>query len=147
MRILNLRGKNTDEFFRDTLCPLSLCAKDSTQNHKEHKNPQRHLGELQTAYQTFSKSYEDYQFFLKTNYHNNKIKVIKKQIHTQNLILQKTKKQLELAHKQLEAAEQVFKIDSNLYEKKVLSNAEYQNAKNIYLQRLQSYQLWKKISV
>jgi len=98
------------------------------------------LGELQTAYQTFSKSYEDYQFFLKTNYHHNKIKVIKKQIHTQNLILQKTKKQLELAHKQLEAAEQVFKIDSNLYVQKVLSNAEYQNAKNIYLQHLQSFE-------
>jgi len=87
------------------------------------------LGELQTAYQTFSKSYEDYQFFLKTDYHHKKIKVIEKQIRTQNLILQKTKKQLELAHKQLEAAEQVFKIDSNRYVQKVLSTAEYQNAK------------------
>ena len=98
------------------------------------------LGDLQPAYQTFSKSYEDYQFFLKTDYHNKKIKVIKKQIHTQNLILQKSKNQLELAKKQLEAAYQIFIIDSNLYEKKVLSNAEYQHAKNTYLQHLQSYE-------
>jgi len=110
---------------------VNFVLKKSAQRHKEHKKPQRHLGELQTAYQTFSKSYEDYQFFLKTNYHHKKIKVIKKQIHTQNLILQKTKKRLELAHKRLEAAEQVFKIDSNLYVQKVLSNAEYAEGKNI----------------
>jgi len=91
--------------------------------------PSPQLGELQAPYQQFVKSFNDYQYFITTDYHHKKIKVIEKQIRTQNLILQKTKKQLELAHKQLEAAEQVFTIDSNLYEKKVLSNAEYQNAK------------------
>jgi len=98
------------------------------------------LGDLQPAYQQFIKAQEDYSFFLKTDYHNKKIKVIKKQIYTQNLILQKSKNQLELAKKQLDAAYQIFTIDSNLFEKKVLSNAEYQHAKNTYLSHLQSYE-------
>jgi HlyD family secretion protein len=69
-----------------------------------------------------------------------KIATIKKQIHTQNLILSKSKYQLNLSSQQLDAAYQIFTIDSNLYEKKVMSNAEYQNAKNTYLQHLQSYE-------
>jgi len=98
------------------------------------------LGDLQPAYQQFIKAQGDYQYFIQTDYHNKKIKVIKKQIYTQNLILQKSKNQLELAKKQLEAAYQIFSIDSNLFEKKVLSNAEYQHAKNTYLSNLQSYE-------
>ena len=98
------------------------------------------LGEIQPTYQTFIKSLEDYQYFIKSDYHHKKIKVIQKQIQTQSLILQKTKIQLSLSRKQLEAAYQIFAIDSNLYEKNVLSNAEYQNAKNTYLQQLQSFE-------
>ena len=121
-------------------CPLRLCAKDSTQSHREHRDSQSHLGELQPAYQQFTKAQEDYRYFIQTDYHNKKIKVIKKQIYTQNLILQKSKNQLELSRKQLGAAYQIFTIDSNLCEKKVLSNAEYQHAKNTYLSHLQSYE-------
>ena len=98
------------------------------------------FGEIQPTYQSFIKSLEDYQYFIKTDYHHKKIKVIQKQIYTQSLILQKTKKQLSLTNKQLEAAYQIFTIDSNLYEKNVLSNAEYQNSKNFYLQHLQSFE-------
>jgi HlyD family secretion protein len=98
------------------------------------------LGDIQPAYQQFLKAYEDYQYFITTDYHHKKIASIKKQIHTQNLILSKSKQQLKLSSQQVAAAYQVFSIDSNLYEKKVLSNAEYQNARNIYLQQLQSYE-------
>jgi len=98
------------------------------------------LGELQPAYRQFVKAQQDYQYFIKTDYHHKKIKVIEKQIQTQNLILQKSKIQLALSSQQLDAAYQVFTIDSNLYEKKVLSNAEYQHSKNMYLQQRQSYE-------
>ena len=103
-------------------------------------NFQLQLGEIQPAYNTFIKSYEDLQYFLKTDYHHKKIATIKKQIHTQNLILSKSKNQLNLCKQQLNAAYQIFSIDSNLYDKKVLSNAEYQNAKNTYLQSLQAFE-------
>jgi len=98
------------------------------------------LGELQPAYQAFSKALEDYRYFTQTDYHNKKIAVIKKQIKTQNLILQKTQNQLELVKKQLDAAGQIFRIDSNLYVQKVLANAEFQHSKNTYLQHLQSFE-------
>ena len=98
------------------------------------------LGDLQPAYQQFIKALEDYQYFVQTDYHHKKIAVIKKQIQTQNLILSKSKFQLNLSSKQLEAAYQIFTIDSTLYEKKVMSNAEYQNAKALYLQQLQAFE-------
>ena len=98
------------------------------------------LGELQTPYQQFLKAFSDYQYFIRADFHHKKIKVIEKQIYTQNLILQKSKNQLNLSREQLEAARQIFTIDSNLFEKKVLSHADYQNAKNAYLQHLQAYE-------
>jgi HlyD family secretion protein len=98
------------------------------------------LGDLQPHYNAFIKALEDYQYFITTNYHNKKIKVIKKQIQTQNLILSKSKIQLNLSKQQLAAAYQVFTIDSTLFDKKVTSNAEYQHAKNNYLQHLQAYE-------
>ena len=114
--------------FVNSLCPLWL------------KREPLHLGELQPTYNAFIKSLEDYQYFITTDYHHKKITIIKKQIQTQNLILHKSKIQLTLNSKQLEAAHQIFTIDSNLYDKKVLSNADYQNAKSTYLQHLQSFE-------
>jgi len=102
--------------------------------------PSAQLGEIQPAYNSFIKAHDDYQYFIQTNYHHKKIAVIKKQIHTQNLILQKSKIQLTLSNQQLATAYQVFTIDSNLFEKKVLSNADYQNSRNMYLQQQQSYE-------
>jgi HlyD family secretion protein len=98
------------------------------------------LGEIQSTYNLFVKALEDYQYFIQTDYHHKKITVIQKQIYTQKEILQKTKTQLNLSSQQLSAAYQIFTIDSNLYEKKVLSSAEYQNSKHTYLQHLQSYE-------
>ena len=83
--------------------------------------PSARLGDLQPHYNAFIKALEDYQYFITTDYHHKKINVIKKQIHTQRAILQKTKQQLQLSQQQLSAAYQIFTIDSNLYDKKVLS--------------------------
>jgi HlyD family secretion protein len=98
------------------------------------------LGEIQPTYQQFLKAYEDYQYFIATDFHHKKIKVIQKQIQTQNLILSKSKNQLNLNSQQLATAQQTFTMDSILYAKNALSGAEYQNAKNSYLQQLQSYE-------
>jgi len=98
------------------------------------------LGELQPSYQTFIKSLEDYHYFITADYHHKKIQVIRKQIQTQNLILQKSKTQLNLSCQQLATAQQLFTIDSALYAKSALSGVEYQNARNTYLQQLQSYE-------
>ena len=102
--------------------------------------PSAQLGELQPAYNSFIKAYEDYQYFIKTDYHHKKIAVIKKQIYTQNLILSKSKTQLTISSQQLATAHQTFAMDSALNAKNALSAAEYQNSKNSYLQQQQAYE-------
>ena len=125
-------------FLRDTL----LVTRDNrdTLQVTRHLSRVTNLGEIQPAYNSFIKAHEDYQYFITTNYHYKKVASIKKQIATQNLILSKSKIQLTLSNQQLATAHQVFAIDSNLFEKKVLSNADYQNARNIYLQQQQAYE-------
>jgi multidrug resistance efflux pump len=102
--------------------------------------PSAKLGELQGAYQQFVKALKDCQYFIKTNYHRKKIAVIEKQIQTQKEILQKSQTQLNLSYQQLLSAQQIFRMDSNLYTQQVISHADYQNAKNVYLQQLQSHE-------
>ena len=98
------------------------------------------LGDIQQIYLAFLKAYGDYQYFIQTDYHRKKIAVIEKQIKTQREILQKSKNQLNLSHQQLAAAYKIFTMDSALYAKNALSGAEYQNAKNTYLQQLQAHE-------
>ena len=102
--------------------------------------PSAQLGEIQPAYNAFIKAHEDYQYFITTNYHYKKIASIKKQIATQNLILSKSKIQLNLSNQQLAAARQTFAMDSALYAKNAISGVEYQNSKNSYLQQQQAYE-------
>jgi len=98
------------------------------------------IGDIQPHYHQFIKSYEDYQYFIQTDYHRKKIAVIEKQIQTQRVILQKSKNQLNLSRQQLAAAYKIFTMDSTLYAKNALSTAEYQSARNAYLQQLQAYE-------
>ncbi|MEG2070890.1 MAG: biotin/lipoyl-binding protein, partial [Bacteroidales bacterium] len=97
-----------------------------------------HLGDIQQSYLSFLKSYEDFQYFISANYHRKKIGVIEKQIATQKAILQKSKYQLELSSKQLSGAHHLFAIDSSLFAKNMLSYADFENARNSYLQQVQS---------
>jgi HlyD family secretion protein len=53
----------------DSLSPFSILL-----------SPNLRLGDIQSAYNSYLKSYEDYQFFITTDYHHKKIAVIKKQI-------------------------------------------------------------------
>jgi HlyD family secretion protein len=101
------------------------------------------LGDVQQNYFAFLKAHEDYQYFIQTDYHRKKIAVIEKQIKTQREILQKSKNQLNLSQQQLAAAYKIFTMDSALYAKNALSTAEYQNARNAYLQQLQSFESTK----
>ncbi|MDR0799019.1 MAG: HlyD family efflux transporter periplasmic adaptor subunit [Dysgonamonadaceae bacterium] len=98
------------------------------------------LGDLQPAYNSFLKSYEDYSYFLTADYHNKKIAVIEKQMTTQNNILQKAKKQLSISRKQLESARKVFAADSTLFTKNVIASLEYEASKSAFLQQQQSYE-------
>lgn len=119
----NLQFYNISENIYEKSMPLSL-----------------QLGEVQQSYLSFLKAHEDFQYFLSANYHRKKIKGIEKQIATQRAIMRKTQKQLELTSRQLSSARQLFAMDSSLFTKKMLSVSDFENARNAYLQHLQSYE-------
>ncbi len=98
------------------------------------------LGELQNTYYSFTKAYEDYQYFIKADYYNQKINALKKQIALQQKLGQRSGKQSKITQEQLQAQERLFAIDSNLYAKKSITLIEYENAKNSLLQMRQSYE-------
>ena len=98
------------------------------------------LGDIQSAYTAFTKAKKDHDYFVSADYHNKKIAVINRQIAAQKNILQKSSAQLNVSREQLASAKRIFSMDSSLFAKGMISVAEYESAKNAYLQQLQSYQ-------
>ena len=98
------------------------------------------LGEIQPAYETFVKSYRDYQFFLETKFCAKKIAAIERQIAQYRKIVAKTKTQISFAESQLQSSEKLFVMDSSIFAQKVISAAEFERTRGTYLQQLQSFE-------
>jgi HlyD family secretion protein len=103
-------------------------------------NETMQLGDIQQSYFTFLRAYEDYRFFYDNRHYQKKIALLKKQIATQQNILTKTYRQLSLSVQQLKSAQQLFSIDSALYQKKVIPLSTFEEAKATFLQHEQSYE-------
>ena len=104
------------------------------------------LGNLQPVYQQFIKTVEDYHYFLKTDYHRKKIKVIEKQIEVQTTILAQSSRQLALMEEQNEIAKKLFDIDSIQAVNRLVPLIEYDKAKSALLQSRQNYESAKSNS-
>ncbi|MDR1460016.1 MAG: HlyD family secretion protein [Bacteroidales bacterium] len=98
------------------------------------------LGDIQQSYFSFLRSYEDCRFFYDNRHYQKKIALLKKQIATQQSILSKTQAQLAISAQQLRSAQQLFDMDSALYNKKVIAMSEYEAAKATFLQQRQVYE-------
>ena len=98
------------------------------------------LGELQPAYYQFTKSCQDYEYFIKADYHNQKINAYRKQIAIQQKLEKRAKKQSNISREQLKTQENLFKIDSSLYAKNTIALVEFENAKNLLFQVQQLYE-------
>jgi HlyD family secretion protein len=98
------------------------------------------LGEVQTVYYQFIKACEDYDYFIKADYYNQKINALKRQISLQRKLGTRSNKQSKITNEQLRSQERIFFMDSILYTKKSISMLEYENAKNVLLQMRQSYE-------
>ncbi len=98
------------------------------------------LGDIQSTYTAFTKAKKDHDYFVSADYHNKKIAVINRQIAAQKSILQKSIAQLDVSREQLASAKRIFSMDSSLFAKGMISVAEYESAKNAYLQQMQSYE-------
>jgi HlyD family secretion protein len=98
------------------------------------------LGSIQSSYNYFLKAYEDYRYFLKTDYHQKKIAVTEKQIPIQTAILAQILKQLTLIEEQNVIAKKLFETDSIQAVNRLIAPIEYDKAKSALLQNYQSYE-------
>jgi len=98
------------------------------------------LGELQQYYSTFSKQLKDYQNFIKLDYHNQKIKSVKKQIKDYRVYYNHLWKQKNILKKELKISKSQFNRDSLLYINKVYSKLDFEKSHQTYLQKKYSYE-------
>jgi HlyD family secretion protein len=113
-------------------------ANDSLHKHKWPANLQ--LGAVQNDYSGFLKACEDYRYFLYTDYHRRKIKVMEKQITVQQNILAQSRKQLSIMREQLKIADKLFEVDSTLSSQRLIAPIEYEKAKSTKLQSRRDYE-------
>lgn len=86
------------------------------------------LGNIQSSYTQFLKSYNDYKSFMATNYHRKKIVFINNQIEQQKLMLNLSERQLKISSEQYELSRRSYKRDSLLFMQGVLSQTDIEQS-------------------
>ncbi|MDR1740084.1 MAG: HlyD family secretion protein [Bacteroidales bacterium] len=98
------------------------------------------LGDMQSHFYAFQKSFEDHRFFSDKQYHLQKISALKKQLSLRRQIELSARRQLKTSAEQYKTQRRLFAMDSNLFAKKVISQSEFETAKSTLLQSQQSYE-------
>ncbi|MFN4146218.1 MAG: HlyD family secretion protein [Runella sp.] len=86
----------------------------------------RHLGELQTDYQTFIQSFTETVTLFAAGYLGKRRAFIAAELADLQQHQQQLQQQLSLQHQELQMAEREFEMHQKLYEQRVISWAEYQ---------------------
>ncbi len=95
------------------------------------------LGDIQTQFNAFSKSYFEYRLFLKQSYHEQKIKAIGAQIKQYNQYYNRLWTQRDLTIKDLELTQKQFARDSTLFNTGVISAVDYERSQGALLAKRQ----------
>jgi HlyD family secretion protein len=135
--------KLLDNFRKDEIDSsiLSRAAHSPSEGHSPFSWPANlQLGTVQSSYSAFLKACEDYRYFLQTDYHHKKVKVIEKQIVVQKNMLAQSRKQLAIMREQLIIADKLFGIDSTLSAQRLIAPIEYEKAKSTQLQSRRDYE-------
>jgi HlyD family secretion protein len=98
------------------------------------------LGTVQSNYSSFLKACEDYRYFLQTDYHHKKAKVMEKQIAVQENMLAQSRKQVSMMREQLSIADKLFEVDSIQAAQRLIAPIEYEKAKSVQLQSRRDYE-------
>jgi len=69
------------------------------------------LCELQPVYFQFIKLVKDYQHFIKTDYHNQKINAYSRQIEIQKMLIKRATIQISISKKQYETQKRLYGFD------------------------------------
>lgn len=98
------------------------------------------LGNIQSSYTQFFKSYNDYKSFMETNYYGKKIVFVNNQIEQQKLMLNLSERQLKITSEQYELSRRSYKRDSLLFSQGVLSQTDIEQSKTKLLTANQQYE-------
>ena len=98
------------------------------------------LGGIQSAYFAYLKAREDYDYFIRTDYHRQKAKAVGKEIAAGRLLLRNSERQRNTQRQQLEIAHTLFAMDSGLHAKGLTSKSEYESSRSRYLQQQQEFE-------
>ncbi|MCT4601835.1 MAG: HlyD family secretion protein, partial [Marinifilum sp.] len=97
------------------------------------------LGEIQSYYNAFLKSYVDYHRFFDMQYYDKKIVSYKDQISKYNMYYDRQYQQKKILESELSISKSQYLRDSSLYQKGVISQSDFQNAKKKYLEQSYSF--------
>ncbi len=95
------------------------------------------LGEVQGAYNTFSRAYFDLKLFQKQDFHAQKIKAIESEIKQYNQYYNRLWSQRNLTFKDLELTQKQFARDSQLFKTGVIAATEYEKSQAVILSKRQ----------
>ena len=93
------------------------------------------LGTLQSVYASFLKKLEDYEHFGALEYHNKKIKSLRKEQKRYRQYYQKLKNQRRISRKEYRLAQKQFDRDSLLFEREVIPEAAFEQSETKVLQK------------
>ncbi|MPQ48503.1 HlyD family efflux transporter periplasmic adaptor subunit [Marinifilum sp. N1E240] len=95
------------------------------------------LGEIQSYYNGFLKAYVDYHRFFELEYYDRKIVSLNDQVSKYNMFYDRQYQQKKILESELAISKKQYVRDSSLYQRGVISQSDFQNAKKKYLD--QSY--------
>lgn len=102
--------------------------------------PNLDLGDIQLAYGNFLSAYQNSILFNNLAPTDNELILIRKQLQEQRLFLKNQTRQLELFEKDLALSKNNFNRQTELFDKGVISQAEYDEATRAYLSDQQQYE-------
>jgi HlyD family secretion protein len=93
------------------------------------------LGELQPGYSVFLSSYQEYQHFIRLDYHNKKIESTNRQITRYKSLYEGMRRQAAIMEQEFELSQRQYNGASTLFKDGVISKKEFENAKSTFLQK------------
>ncbi len=96
------------------------------------------LGELQSHYEIFRKSYSDYKHFIKLSYHKTKIRSTREQLERQRVYLRQLERQKDILEEEFQLQGQKYQRMQSLYKDGIISQNDFETAKSAFLQKRHS---------
>jgi multidrug resistance efflux pump len=98
------------------------------------------LGDIQPAYSSFLKQYNNYRNFVLLGYHQKKIESIHQEINQQGEYLDGLANKLKYSNEQLFLSKKQFQRDSSLFKNEVISLADYEKSQSQHIEVKSNYE-------